>query len=440
MQLLELPATDEANPSAHGGGGGADAAEARTAWWCMFLLNMAVLWSFQSLLAAQDLYEAKYPSAHLAFVGTVSFSVAMVVGQALVLATGVGERADFGVRLVPGFVAFALVGAALLARPSAEAITFGFALTGVLNCLTEAPLYAIAAQCWQDDSLTAALNMGNGAAGAVNISMLALIRAGTEAARMRRGEVGSAAARLISLELSNQLFLSLMVAINLAAVLVYLRLMCLPSISSRVAARQAETRNRPGSGMLALLLTPCSAVRAHCAPYAAAWPHVRLACHCQLFIFVSTLALWPGIACASAPTGWFALHPAWYCSPFVIFCFNASDFAGRLLAGLPSVRDKLPLRRCAQLTAVRVLLALPIGLAARPRALFASSEIVALAVVALGLSNGLLATRTMCIGPQLAPKNLRGAAAGLTVLALYSGIGLGAVLGLAYGEVVLFRS
>jgi predicted MFS family arabinose efflux permease len=89
---------------------------------------------------------------------------------------------------------------------------------------------------------------------------------------------------------------------------------------------------------------------------------------------------------------------------------------------------------------VRVLLALPLGLAARPRALFDSSEAVALAVVALGLSNGLLATRTMCIGPQLAPKELRGAAAGLTVLSLYAGIGLGALLGLAYGEGFLFRS
>jgi hypothetical protein len=98
--------------------------------------------------------------------------------------------------------------------------------------------YSIAAQCWPDESLTAALNMGNGAAGAVNIVMMALIRAGIEAARTRRGELGTPEGALGSLELSNRIFLSLMILVNLAAVGVYAKLVRLPSISARVAARR----------------------------------------------------------------------------------------------------------------------------------------------------------------------------------------------------------
>jgi hypothetical protein len=101
------------------------------------------------------------------------------------------------------------------------------------------------------------------------------------------------------------------------------------------------------------------------------------------------------------------------------------------------------------LTAARLLLVAPLAFAAaRPSADssggsspgYASTPAVALAVGAIGLSNGLLATRTMCLGPELVPdERLRGAAAGLLVLALYWGIGVGAGLGLLFGELVLFE-
>lgn len=415
---------------------GPSEAEARTAARCVFALNMAVLWSYQSLLAAQDLYEAKWPSARLSFVGIVSCSAAMCVGQAFLLATGIGERASFSGRLVPGYLAFAAIGAAVLARPSAEAIVLAFAATGALNCLTEAPLYSIAAECWPDERLTAALNSGNGAAGAANIAMLTLIRVGTSS---RARGLRSRADALAALELSNSLFLSLMVLVNMGALCALGLLMRLPTIARRARLRAEHARSDPAGGLRAFAAAPVRAVRKHCEPYARVWRHVRWACACQLCCFVTTLALWPGVACATAPAGWFAAHSSWWCSPFIVGLFNVADLAGRLLAARPGAAALLPLRRCAQLTAGRVLLAVPLVLGARPHALFASAPVVGATVAALGLSNGLLATRTMCIGPELAPAQLRGAAAGLMVLALYWGIGLGALLGLSYGELALFR-
>lgn len=424
------------------------ARERRIARRLMFALNMAVLWSYQSLLSAQALYELRWPTAHLSFVGTVACTATMAVGQLLLLATGVGARARFSVRLVSGFIAFAAIGATLLARPSAGAIVLAFAATGALNCVTESPLYSLASQCWPDDELTAALNAGNGAAGAANVLILACIRLAT--VPHARGEGGggggsSAGDGASALELANSIFLSLMVLVSLAAIGLSWVLLRLPTISARARARMELAKLDDGGGLRALLLQPRTTFAVECAPYLAVWPHVRVAALCQVGVLVVSLMLWPGIACAALPPRWAERGmAAWWCSPAIVGCFNVTDLLGRVLASWPLLARRLPLRRCAQLVAARALLAPPLALAASsaragaPLPLVSSGAAVLLCVCALGLSNGLLATRTMCIGPELVPEEARGVAAGVMVLSLYWGIGLGAMAGLAYGELSLF--
>lgn len=425
-------------------------AERRAARALAFGLNLSILWAFQSLLSAQALYEARWPGSHLAFRGTVAFATAMSLGQATLVATGVGARASFSARLVPGFVGLAAVGMLVLLRPSAPAIVLAFGAVGLLNCITEAPLYSIAAQCWPDDGLTVALNSGNGAAGVANVLLLALLRGGLAAREALRGATdahaaagGAAAADGGgdggggALELATQLFLGLMVVVSLGAVGLYLALMRLPTIAARSAARTALALADGGGGLRALLSAPLATLATECAPYAAVWPAVRLAAACQFALFATSLAAWPGVACAAAPRGWLALRaPDWFCSPLVIGLYNATDLIGRLLAGAPAVARALPLRRCAQLTAARVLLLLPLALSAAPP-LLESSALVLVIVCGIGGTNGLLATRTMCLGPELVPAEARGVAADLMVLALYWGIAVGALLGLAYGELLL---
>jgi hypothetical protein len=218
---------------------------------------------------------------------------------------------------------------------------------------------------------------------------------------------------------------------------VFRRLVALPTIAAALAARDAAVAAAPARA--GLLRAPRAALRAHCAPYAAVWPAVRQPAAVQLLIFVATLAVWPGVACATRPTGWCAARPEWYCSPLIIGVFNLADFAGRLLAATAWATRSLPLGACAQLAGARLMLAFALALAARGT-LPPSTAGVCIAVGLLGASNGLLATRTMVLGPErVSDPALRGAAAGLMVLALYWGIGLGACSGLAFGKLALFR-
>lgn len=397
------------------------ARERKVARWLVFALNMAVLWSYQSLLSAQALYEAQWPGSRLSFLGTAACTSAMACGQLLALATGVGARARFSTRLIGGFLAFAAIGAGLLARPSATAIVLAFAGTGLLNCVTESPLYALAAQCWPDGELTAALNAGNGAAGAANVAILACVRLALAA----RSSEGEALAR------ANSAFLCLMVAVSLSAVGLSCALLRLPTIRARARARLLVAWTDGGGGLRALLGAPLATIGVESAPYRVVWPLVRLAACCQLAVLALSLLLWPGIACARLPASWTdAGLGSWWCSPAVIGAFNLSDLGGRLLASSAIVARALPLKRCAQLAAVRALLILPLALPS------GSGVGALLAVCALGLSNGLLATRTMCIGPELVPEEARGVAAGVMVLALYCGIALGAMSGLLASELL----
>ena len=117
----------------------------------------------------------------------------------------------------------------------------------MLNTLSESPLYDIAAMWGRGGVLIGAMNMGNGSAGAINITIETVIRLAVAAASGDRGAgVQSADAAARAVELSMTLFLSLMIAMSLSCVPVYVYMTRrIPTLKAKLAAAETSRRVTP---------------------------------------------------------------------------------------------------------------------------------------------------------------------------------------------------
>jgi hypothetical protein len=393
---------------------------ARHGWFCAFWLNMCVLWAYQSLVSAQNYYIAIYPAADLSFWGTVSVGVAMVAGQLISMGFRLEERLGYDGRVLFAYAGFAAIGLAVLAAPSAGLILFAFGASGFLNTLSESPLYDLAALWGEGGRLIGAINLGNGSAGVLNISLDLLIRLCSLAAL--GGDVSTAGE---ADHIAHTLFLSLLVVMSLSCIPIYLHwTRRIPAFRTRIlaAARQRRTataaadREWRGGGR--------SALAGYLRVARNGLLGVSLA---ELVTFAVTLAIWPGLPCGAPINGtWFESNPEWFCSPCVIGVFNAADWVGRWLGTLPSADRVLgsPRRLYAATTLrclfVPIVAALSTSERAQPGLLFAT-------LGAVGLSNGVIGTLCFMRAQALVADADREVASRLMVLSLYAGIAAGSI-------------
>ena len=418
------------------------ARSARAGWLCAFWLNMSVLWAYQSLVSAQNFYIAQYPKADLSFWGTVAVGACMVAGQLVCMLGGLDERLGYDVRVGIAYLGFAAIGVAVLAAPSVGVILCAFGLSGLLNTLSESPLYDLAAIWGEGGRLVGAINLGNGSAGVLNITLDFLIRLGALAAVGGSGG-GTGEAEHIA----HTLFLSLLIVTSLS---------CLPVYwywTRRIGffrMRILAARRR------------CAKAGAGYASYARVAKKLRGVALAELSTFLITLSIWPGLPCG-APLGgtWFGANPQWFCSPWVIGVFNYADWVGRWLGTLRNLvccqisipgprtlaasthtllpptqrswdRDLPPQDRAfgAQrlyTSALSRLLFVPL-VAWLSRGSWAAPELLLAVLALVGVSNGLVGTLCFIRAQAMVDETERELGSRIMVLALYSGIAAGSML------------
>ena len=385
------------------------------AWFCAFWLNMSVLWAYQSLVSAQNFYLARFPAANLSFWGTVAVGSAMVIGQALSMALRMDERLGHDMRIVTAYIFFAILGAVVLAAPTPAVILVAFGCSGVLNTLSESPLYDIAALFSEDGRLIGAVNIGNGSAGVLNISLDVCIRLFALATVSSKG--GDAEAEHVA----HVLFLSLLIATSLSCLPIYWQwTRRIPTFRQRLVAARARQLQRS---------SPLSA-GTRCAPrYARAWRAVRGLALAEAATFSITLLIWPGLPCGAPINGTiFEDHAEWFCSPGVIGTFNFADLFGRWAGTTESVdralgQDPAGLYAAAgaRLLLIPVVTWLSRGGWSAPFLLFAALGVV-------GFTNGLVGTKCMLRANRLLDAADREHGSRIMVLSLYVGIATGSII------------
>eukprot|EP00667_Euglena_gracilis_P007811 EG_transcript_7890 len=370
-----------------------------TLYWSLFYLSFVGIWAYQSLLSAQAYYSLHFPSAGLTYWGTVSVGAALCVTHCLQVLLRADYHCGYNARVVPALLGFVAVALLVVLWREASVIIVAFALVGVFSSLSQTPLYGLAG-LFATGSFTQAMSAGNGLAGVLTITVETLVRAVV----VHTG-LGRETAHLVAFIV----FMSILVVLGMASVLVYLRLIRVPAVQLAIADASLTSQG-PSTGTL------CSIARGLWLPATTEF----------LVLFVS-LAVWPGLPCSAHLTGWFAAHPEWFCAPVVISAYNFADLFGRGLAGLPFFAD-LSLHMCGALALLRCLFIPLVASLAHSQSPH-TDWLVTAAVFAVGLSNGLLATVAMMRGPQLfETTGDRRTAAAVMTAAMFGGIACGSIL------------
>jgi len=397
------------------------ASEFRRAWWSCFYLNLSVMWAYYTLLSAQDVYIMLFPDANIGFLGIMLTGIAMVSCQAANLIGGFDDYGGFDLRVQGAYVAFTVVALAVMVFQRAGVILAAWAATGVINTMSESKLYSLAAVGDSSGRLTNAVQLGNGSAGLLNVSMVTLIRICLlwTLGGFEDDEV-AAIAKDKAVHLEFYLFMSVLICVCLSCIPVYRRLVNMPGFKLRLTAVRSKERNSESISVISNIKRLCRVSRR-------IWPAALM----QFLCFFASLSVFPAIPCSVPLTG-SAFTADWYCSPGIIASFNAGDWIGRLVCVFPLVGQVLkgPLRLnllgLSRLGLVGIILACTLGRSGQVAP--ALSWIVLLTMIVFAITNGIVATLSMMRAPLLVESQEREAASQIMVLMLYAGIASGTIL------------
>jgi len=289
-------------------------------------------------------------------------------------------------------------------------IIAAFGITGVLNTLISPPLYAIAGMFTETGAFTNAVQNGTGAAGILTVIAEVVIRVLFLVTSQKSASDVN--------DYTFKIFTGLMIAVNAVAMGVYAWVTRrVPACRNRIHnAESARLSDRAGS------VVDCDRVRLL---RQIAW-QLRFPAIAQFWIFYVSLTLWPGIPCATGRRHWFLTVAGerggdWLCSPFIIGAYNLGDVTGRIVTPF---FVWMSMRQCFGFSILRTALVPLVVVCVRPHWIDSNWVVVA-TILVIGLSNGLLCTVSMRHGPMMVSRPELGAL--IMVLALYSGIGLGAI-------------
>ncbi|RHY04699.1 hypothetical protein DYB36_006967 [Aphanomyces astaci] len=394
----------------------------------LIVLEASVMWAYFSCLSAQDYYKKAFPSVNFDFLTTPLLTWPLVIGH--VLQAGFHIRLSYKYRVLIGYFLFALAATVIIAQDfltldntvAAYVVLASFAVVGIAHSVVEPAFYLIAA-LFPDEDSTHAVQIGNVAAGVINIALSTLIRVFVGGFDLDESRT--------SVTLSFYLFMGLLLVVCVVALVVFHNLEALPCVKY-LLDRADDDHSKYGHPSLPDLW----------AKYWRVSQTIVLPMVAQFMIFFCSLALFPGVGCASS------LHvldsasvpAAWFCSPGIIGAYNVGDFLGRIVC-TKAVYTMLTLRSCFVLSLLRWLLLplLLLGTASSPLYAFEGVPVVGLywalgLNVLLGFTAGMFSTITMGLAPRLVAQEDREAAGSLMVLSLFLGLALGSTFGFVLGS------
>jgi equilibrative nucleoside transporter 1/2/3 len=374
-------------------------------YWRLLFLNLVILWSYQSLISAQNYYSKFFPDDHIDFWGTVSAGSVMFILHITQLYFHV-YKLGFTKRMVPGFIGYIIIAILVMSIKNSILLIIAFGVVGGLNTLTESPVYGIAG-LFTTGSFTQAVQVGNGLAGFLNVSANTIIRL----------IVLLLHSNIDNDQLSFYIFMSVLIILCFLALYVYYRLIHLPPVKIRLSQQMASFQREKLGDTVELHLIGNEL---------SFWRIIKiLKIHffVQFYTLFITLLLWPGIPCTVTNNGWFnSGGKDWWCSPFIIGTFNMGDLIGRTVA--LKVHQYFSEKTCLAFALLRTLFILIIFYR------YHIDNILLLCLITLmGITNGLLATVTFMVRPPtIVGVNNCERAAYLMTAALYFGIATGSIL------------
>ena len=375
-------------------------------YWRLAFLNLVVLWSYQSLISAQNYYIKFFPSSHLDFWGTVCAGSSMFVFQVIQLYFGL-YKYGLHKRIVCGYIGYVVVSILVISVKNPLVLILSFAAVGGMNTMTESPIYGIAG-LFSTGSFSQAVQLGNGLAGLLNVTCNTIIRLVIFLVKSSIDED----------QLSFYIFMSICMFFSLLALYVYYGLIRLPPIDRRLTEqRNCVSENQPSTG------DPMAAVGENQLSFWQLTKICKVHLFVQFYVLFISLLVWPGFVCQSSLRGWFANEGhRWWCSPMIIGTFNGGDLIGRTIA--------LRLHRYFnwKITLISSLLRTFFLLLIFFRH-HLNNIIILLLLTGMGTTNGLLTTVTFMVRLQ-AIRGLHNCerAAYLMTTSLYAGIATGSIL------------
>jgi equilibrative nucleoside transporter 1/2/3 len=384
-------------------------------YWRILFLNLVVLWSYQSLISAQNYYIRYFPNDNLDFWGTVSTGTSMFILHIFQLYFHV-YKFGFTKRIIPGFLGYIIISILVMSIRNKILLIMSFAAVGGLGTFTEAPIYGIAG-LFSTGSFTQAVQVGNGLAGFLNVSANTIIRL----------IVLSVHSTIDNDQLSFYIFMSILIILCLLSVYVYYRLINLPPVKIRIEQQMASFKKEKFGDVIQLNLVGNEISFWNLGKI------LKIHLFVQFYVLFLSLLLWPGIPCGVTKYGWFNYNGSvWWCSPFIIATFNFGDLIGRTVAV-----------KIHQYFSEKTLL-----ISSLLRTLFifiifyrhSIDNILLLCLITfMGITNGLLATVTFMVRPStIVGLDNCERAAYLMTASLYFGIASGSIVAasLAFSNVL----
>ncbi|KAF1324688.1 Equilibrative nucleoside transporter, partial [Globisporangium splendens] len=407
-------------------------------YYSLMFLNGSVLWAYYSCLSAQDFYTKEFPDSGLdfSFLTTLVTSWPMFAGQALQMFFGLDKKFSQYVRVHIGYSIFMVMAILIMVfsainfsnqKTGASLVLFCFACIGFGNSFTEATYYTLAA-LFPVEKFTNAVQIGNVWAGVLNISINTILRLAIGGPK----QTGS------STNTSFYLFFSLLVVVLIAAVLLYRRVIQLPSVKYLMERNEASTKAEN------LDTQPIGATLANIFRI---FKIIWIPALTQFLVLFVSLTLFPGFACTASrnlfPPYSDEAHTVtsyWYCSPGIIGSYNFGDFFGRVFCGVLAYKIfTMNLSFGLSILRFAYIPLLLMGVAGTSLYSFGRGDMGALVFniclnFTIGITNGLLSTVTMGTAPRMLQPEDRETGGAVMVLFLFLGIAGGSTLGFLIGD------
>lgn len=410
----------------------------RKIFYMFMFLNGSVLWAYYSCLSAQDFYTVQFANSGLdfSFLTTLVTSWPMVIGQGVQMIWGLDKSIQRQFRVHVGYGIFMLMAILIMVfsainfsnqKTGAILVLICFACIGFGNSLSEATYYTFAA-LFPVPKFSQAVQIGNGAAGIINITLATVLRLA----------VGGVHQTSSSTKLSFYLFFGILIIVLIAALFVYYRLMTLPCVKF-LLERNEESMKAENLETLPVGKTLRNLWRIFCLIWVPALA--------QFLVFFVSLAVYPGFGCAAArnlaPPYANVTHTVttnWYCSPGVVGSYNYGDFFGRVFTGAV-VYKLLNSQWCLGLSILRLAFIplLLMGVAGTSLYSFGFDDMGAIAYnivlnLIIGLTNGFLSTVTMGVAPRMLKPEDRESGGAVMVFFLFFGIAAGSTIGFFFSD------
>ncbi|KDO23722.1 hypothetical protein SPRG_10500 [Saprolegnia parasitica CBS 223.65] len=393
-------------------------------YWSLLFLEGSAMWAYYSCLSAQDYYASTFPDVKFAFLTTPVLTWPLTLGHIVQMWFGLDRSLGNMKRVIIGYSVFGLCCILIIVQgyldmsqtAGATMVLICFGCVGAAQSLTEPTFYAVAS-LFPDAHFTNAIQVGNVAAGVLNVVLAALIHLAVGGIH----DTDPAG----SVKLSFFIFMVLLFLISVGAVVVYYRLEKIPCVRY-LLDRAAADHVKHGEVSLPQLWAKLFRVSK-----VIVMPMVA-----QFMLFFCTLTLYPGIGIASIAKELFGTSAGpWLVAPGVVAPFNIGDLLGRLLSTKAAIKF-FSMRFCFIFSFCRWVWLPLLLMAASTNSLYAFGDsqwgaygFLLVLYLLLGVTGGLFSTVTMGMGPLLVPQEDREAAAALMVMALFLGISSGSTFG-----------